>query len=342
MKELFKEYLFTKHVLVATTEPSAEESFNTIVALANKLGINITKGIKYASQDMIEYAANQLGEYIPAPFYRGFPDTVRQLTKDQLLFDQLFHYFQTYGCGNFDETGHSVFEQDFTRLAFNENVTHKDFEILTEAEAAVRLNELICGLLESSRPLSEGSYEIVREAIKEYEISPKDIPCKQTAVRLLYDTKNVARYGRFLNLSDVIKLVDYINYRIYGNENLKKLNFKNQDRKLITKVIDLCFSRNCNVKDCFEKRKIWCGLLHHIHYKAKNDKAMSFLRLIRSNENISAYSFAEKAIADGDIVGAAKILYEEKGSSVVIRNLNYLLSRCKSEEDVKGVLSWVK
>ena len=73
MKELFKEYLFTKHVLVATTEPSAKESFNTLVALANKLGINVTKGMKYASQDMIEYAAKQLGEYIPAPFYRGFP-----------------------------------------------------------------------------------------------------------------------------------------------------------------------------------------------------------------------------------------------------------------------------
>ena len=342
MKELFKEYLFTKHVLVATTEPSAKESFNTLVALANKLGINVTKGMKYASQDMIEYAANQLGEYIPTPFYRGFPETVKQLTPDELLFDQVFHYFKTYGCGDFDDIGHSVFEQDFTRLAFNENVTPKDFEILSEPEAVGRLNELICGLLESSRPLNESSYEIVFNALHDYPIYPEDIPCKQTAMRLLYDTKNVLRYSRYFHLADVIKLVDYINYKVYGNENLKKLNFKNQDRKLICKVIDECFSRNCNIKDCFEKRKIWCGLLHHIHYKAKTDDAKMFVTLIRSGENISAYSRFEKEMAEGYVVNAAKVLYEEKGSSVVIRNLNYLLSRCDTEEEVKGVLSWVK
>ena len=37
MKELFKNYLFTKHILVAETKPDAEESFNTIVTMKNKL-----------------------------------------------------------------------------------------------------------------------------------------------------------------------------------------------------------------------------------------------------------------------------------------------------------------
>ena len=342
MKDLFKEYLFTKHVLVATDLPSKEENFNSLVALSNKLGISITKGKEFACKEMIEYAADQLGEYIPAPFYSGFPETVRQLTPNQLLFDQLFHYFKTYGCDDFDEAGHSVFEQDFTRLAFNENVTQKDFEILTEDEAVIRLCELTIGLLESSRPLSESNYELVREVTRSYVIYPKDIPCKQTAARLLYDTKNVYRYAKYLNLSDVIKLVDYINYNVYGSENLKKLNFKNQDRKLISRVIDECFNHKCNIKDCFEKRKIWCGLLHHIHYKAKNADATMFVTLIRSGENISAYSRFEKEMAEGYVVNAAKVLYEEKGSSMVVRNLNYLLSRCETEEEVKGVLSWVK
>ena len=39
MKELFKKYLFNKHILVEENEPDAEESFNTIVALKNKFGI---------------------------------------------------------------------------------------------------------------------------------------------------------------------------------------------------------------------------------------------------------------------------------------------------------------
>ena len=292
---------------------------------------------------MIEYAANELGEYIPAPFYRGFPETVRSLTTNELLFDQLFHYFTTYGCGNFDEAGHSYFEKEFKRLTFNEYVEEKSFEILTEEEAVNYLIPAVLNLLESSRPLNDANYSIVLEALNEYTIPVKSISCKQTAVRLLYDTKNIFRYGRFISLADVIKLVDYINYVVYGNENLKKLNFKNKDRKFVSKTIDFCFdNKKFNINECFEKRKIWCGLLHHIHYEAKNDYAVSFVTMIRERKNISVYSRTEEEIANGNIVKAAEILSREKGSSVVIRNLNYLLSRCKTEEDVKGVLSWVK
>jgi len=343
MKELFKEYLFTKHILVATSEPTAEESFNTLVALKNQLGIEITKGKESASSDLIRFAANNLGEYIPEPFYRGFPETVKQLNKDQLLFDQVFHYFVTYGLGEFDEAGHSLFEKEFERLAFNEDVTQKEFEILSEADAIDRLQNYVINLLESSRPLSEDTYVIVSEVMRDYMIVPKAISCKQTAVRLLYDTKAVYRYGRYISLADVIKLVDYINYTVYSNENLKKLNLRNKDRKLITKVIDFCFdSKRYNYNECFEKRKIWCGLLHHIHYRPDNDAAVTFVTLIREGKNISAYSRFEEEMSDNNVGKAAEILYNEKGSSIVIRNLNYLLSRCKSEEDVKEVLSWVK
>lgn len=347
MKDLFKEYLFTKHVLVASElKPNKENSFNTLVALANKFAIKITKGMELASHEMIEFAAKQLGEYVPAPFYRGFPNSVRELTEDQLLFDQLFHYIETYGYGNFDEVGHSVFEKDFERLAFEEDVKQKEFEILTEEEATDRLHRAVLDLLESSRPLSENDYNIVLETMRSYMMFPKTIPCKQTAVRLLYDMKSALRFSRYLNLADVIKLVDYINYKVYDNENLKKLNLKNKDRKLITEVIDTCFANQQKVRrevqECFEKRKIWCGLLHHIHYQPKNDYASQFVAMIRSGENISVYSRFEEEMAADNVVEAARVLAQEKGSSVVIRNLNYLLSRCRNEDDVKGVLSWVK
>lgn len=344
MKDLFKEYLFTKHILVAEEEPVKELTFDVLFTLKNKLGINITSGKELVYQDMIKYAANQLGQYIPDPFYRGFPETVKQLTPETLLFDQLLHYFDTYGCDCFDETGHSYFEKEFERLAFNENVEQKDFEVVTEKTAESKLVEYVLDLLGSSRPLSLDDYDVVCNAVKDYSIRPKSVPCKQTAVRMLYDTGNVSQYGRFLFLSDVIKLVDYINYAIYGNENLKKLNFKNKDRKIVSKVIDYCFDNyRYDFAECCEKKKIWCGLLHHIHYKPKYQQAENFVKLIRERRNISVYSQVEAEIAKGNIVQAAEILALRKGSSsVVIRNLNYLLSRCKTEEEVKGVLSWVK
>ena len=343
MKDVFKKYLFTKHVLVADCGPNEEISFNTLIALKNKLGIKITKGMKLANFDMIEFAADQLGVYIPAPFYRNFPKSVKQLSSDQLLFDQAYHYFTTYGNNDFSEAGHSVFEETFERLAFNENTESKDFVILNEEEATKVLRESVLDLLKSSRPLSDNHYAVVYEALKDYDIVPDDIPCKQTVARLMYDTKNVYRFAKYLWLADVIKVVDYINYSVYGNDNLKKLNMKNKDRKLITNVINACFdNKRCIFSDCFEKRKIWCGLLHHIHYKPFHTDSLSFVKMIRSGANFSAYSRFEKAMKDGNVSNAAQILSEMKGTSVLLRNLNYILSRCKTEEEVREVLSWVK
>ena len=343
MKNIFKNYLFNKHILVADHIPETEESFNTIITLKNKLGINITKGKELASSDMIRFAADILGEYIPEPFYRGFPESVKSLTENQLLFDQLLHYCVTYGMGIFDDPGHSVYEEQFERLAFNEDVEQKNFEILNASDAIDYLRNSIENLLKSSRPLSVNDYQVVLEGIKELKVEINEISCKQTVCCLIYDTKDI-NFSKYLNIPDVIKLVDYINYRIYGNENLKKLNFKNQDRKLITKVLDRLFDdqEKCkHTRDCWEKRKIWCGLLHHIHYCPKNDDARIFVATIRTGKNISVYSAFEYLIKH-NVREAAEYLYHAKGSSVVIRNLNYLLSRCRTNEDVEGVLKWVK
>lgn len=350
MKDLFKEYLFNKHILVGEEVQTEENAFNALVAFKNKLGIKITKGDKYASVKLLEFAADRLGEYIPQPFYRSFPESVKELTKDQLLFDQLFHYYKTYWMGNFDEVGHSVFEENFERLAFNEYVTPKEFMILSEDDAERVLKYSVGELLSSTRPLSDSDYTVVLEIVKDYKVSMmSSIPCKQTVVKLLYDTLDVNCYAKHLQLSDIIKLVDYINYVNYNNENLKKLNLKNKDRKLITKTINWIFQNQYNqgknridIETCDEKKKIWCGLLHHIHYKPINRAAEDFLHHIRYSPNESCMSAAEKLIAAGKIAEAARHLYYHKGSSVVLRNLNYLLSRCKTEQEIMEVLSWVE
>lgn len=344
MKELFKKYLFNKHILIEENEPDAEESFNTIVALKNKFGIKISEGMELAEKSMIKLAAEMLGEYVPEPFYRGFPQSVRELTADQLLFDQLYHYFQTYCLGNFDEKGYSMFEKNFDRLAFNEDVDEKIFRVLTLEKAYNELAKIVENLCASSRPLNGADYDVVAEYIRGTGSIPEKIACKQTVMKLMYDLKAPAMFIKFVTLPDVIKLVDYINYSEYNNENIKKLALKNADRRFISKVIDLCMEHVTvnNINECYEKRKIWCGLLHHIHYQPKNSTGKRFCEGMRSGDNYSVYSRTEKEIANGNIVQAAKIMSVTKGSSVVVRNLNYLLSRCKTEEEVKGVLSWVK
>ena len=337
MNHIFKSYLFTKGILVNSV--ASENCFAARFTLANKFNISITKGAELAHEDMISFVAEMLGEHVPAAFYRGFPKSVRSLSKDALLFDQLLHYFNKDGAGDFSEAGHSLLEEEFARTAFKESAEIKKFVIITEDEAVTELEKYVGDMLKGTRPLNKTSYDVVMAFVEEYKYEVKDCACKDTAIKLLVDTGE-CKYARFLFLSDVIKLVDYINYERYDNTNIRKLNFRNSDRKLVTKVINEIFKSGYrNVKECFEKKAIWCGLLHHIHYQAKCDEAEKFVQLMRGKENHSVYSEFERAMTLKDIEKAVTCLREGKGSGALLRSLNYIVSRCESEEEIDFVIN---
>ena len=341
MKELYKNHLFNKRILVSDEQEPTEGAFEAVFAFARKLAIKIGKGKRLASVALIEYAASQLGKNVPQSFYKGFPKSVRLLTKEELLFDQLVHYVQTYGFDNFEDPGYSIFEEDFKRTAFREKVTPKDFDILTEQEAVKVLEEYVKNLLSSTRPLNDAQYEVVRSALADYGFVIDECPCKDTAIRLLYDTRNVD-FAKLLKLSDFIKLVEMVNFYGYENTNPKKLNLKNKDRVLLTKSLD-CMIGDGEVyyRDCFEKQGAWRGVLHHLHYKPKTEQAAKFVAEMRNAKNGSAYAAFEKMMGAGDIIGAVSHLVKAKGAAALMRNLNYVLSRCTSEEQVAFVMSKV-
>ena len=338
METIFKEYLFEKHILVREEGTEEEHPFESLFSLANLFNIRITEGENLVHSDMISFAAKQLGEHVPEPFYRGFPKSVRALSKDQLIFDQMIHYAVTYGLGNFSEAGHSLFEEQMERSAFNEKAEIKDFRIVTEKEAVELLGVMTDQLLAGTRPISEFQFDMIRDYIMTYDHKVQNVASKDTATLLLLDTRNL-RFAEFLSLSDVIRLVDALNYEYYESENPYQLNLKNQDRKFVTALIHKLFSLGrCNLRACYEKKKAWNGLLHHLHFKARNEEEQAFLDAMRGKGNESVYSDFERAMAEENITGAVDILKKEKGSGAVLRNLNYIISRCKTVEDFGYVM----
>ncbi len=338
MKKIYIDYLFEKHLMVSEGEES-KNPLETLFALANLFNIRIVKGDKLVRDYMIRIAADQLGENVPEPFYRGFPQSVRQLTSDQLLFDQMIHYITTYGLGNFSEAGHSLFEEQFERTAFKEGADIKEFTIVTKEEAEAILSESVNNLLAGTRPLSDEQYELVKTYIIDYGFNAEYIASKNTCVRLLMDT-HILAIADYMVLSDVIRLVDEINYREYANTNLKKLNLKNQTRKFITQVINRMFETGrVDIRNCFEKKKLWNGLLHHIHYKAVSEEAQKFVDAMRGKVNDSVYSEFERHMTAKNIRAAIDTLKSGKGSAAVIRKLNYMISRCGSLEDLQYICS---
>mgnify|MGYP003307170624 CR=1 FL=1 len=133
---MYKDYLFSKNVLVreGKEDVSLEENFAALYAIANKYNIRVRKGDRLATLEVLKYLESQIPGKVTLPFYRGFPESVKKLSPTELLFDQLFHYWQTYGQDNFEgDAGHSLFEENFTRTAFKEATTIKEFVIVDTA-----------------------------------------------------------------------------------------------------------------------------------------------------------------------------------------------------------------
>ena len=354
MKEKFKDYLFNHHVLVSENDPlvmhpESLDRYDVLITLATKFGIRIKKGVRLATLEMVRDAGRNLGINVPEPFYKGFPHTVRDMTRWQLLYDQLYHYTQTYGLGWFEDPGHSVLENDnFDAAAAFDTIVEercepKDFIILSEDDATKELFDILSGLCKSTRPLNIDQQRIILEAYNEYgqKVIGDGFASKTTAAMFICDTRNMA-FAKGLKLQDTIKVLEYIQYHEYENENLKKLNLKNKDRKLIIKLLDYFFDKPITVHDCqecFEKQKIWQGLLHHLHYKPKNKTGESFVKSIREDKNCSVMSEFEYEMSHGHVVEAAKCIIKYKGQGALTRNLNYILSRCKDSKEITEVLS---
>lgn len=341
MKSIFKNYLFYRHFFVNDTNICKEEAFEVMISMAKLFNIRLTEGRELATMEHIRFASEKLGENVPKPFYTGFPKSVLELSFDERLLDQLLHYYKTYGCGDFENPGYSAFEESFLRTALNDTKSCKEFEVISESDAVNKLKGYVEAAMKSSRPLSDSMYNLVLEYIKEYKFEISECPCKDTAIRLLLDTNDYT-YSDFISFSDILKIVEYINLNQYGNTNNCRLNFKNKDRKLIKAILDKKLEAGeCNIRECFEKQKRWCGLLHHIHYKPGNEQGKRFVQEMREGTNKSAYAKFEKEMADGNIQNALLCLRENKGSGAVLRNLDYLLSRCKDMEDLDYVLNHI-
>ena len=356
MKKIFLEYFFDHHYLVSPAEAPGGNIPELRFALARLFAIRITSGAELLRFEMIPMISELIGMDVPEPFYRGFPDSIRDLSVPELVIDQYLHYYRTYGQGDFSRAGHSVFEKNIERKCFREKTEVKDFTVITEAEAIAKLQEFAEGLLAGTRPLSEDQYGFLLAFLREYHYQPQNCASKSTAFQLLADTGDLY-FTAFLMLSDVTKMAEELNFRRkveklqsrsdrFDEEGkaekcrgLYKLDLPNRDRRLITAVIDrLIADGKINTRECFERKARWSGLLHHIHYKTKDPKGIEFLSAMRGRENRSLLSAFEKAMAESGPLAAADVLIRGGKPGLMMRNLDYLVSRCRSDDEVRALL----
>ena len=226
--------------------------------------------------------------------------------------------------------------------------TTKNVKILNEKDAEKELESLLQGLCDQTRPMSEYQFEVLIEAIREYDMFMFKFASANTAIKVLLETRDLRyaeKYSAPLELSHFPKIVEELNYKVYHNNDIKKLNLKNQDRKFLINVLKILITNSYNdfnlISDyqmavCVEKRAIWKGILYHLHYK---DDRLSF---IYSSKVFSGMSEFEWFMAGENTYGAASILKYRKGASAVLRNLDYIVSRTKEFSEVERVLGLLK
>ena len=338
MDNIYKSMLFNRNYLVndKSQYDGTYDPMDIVTSLAKYYGIIIhPKNYELASISMLLDAENFLGTYnVPMAFYRNFPMSVIKLTPDQLLHDQLTHYFNTYVCDNFDEQGYSIYENELVRIELKDNPVLKKFKILSVNDAKILLSQIGNDLLGSTRPLNDNNWNFIINLYKDNLLKVNRIASVNTTIRLLLSTRDVNKFARSLKMKDIIKLVEQLNYEGYNNKNIRKLNLKNKDRKFITSVIDAIIPtiNDNDIRECLERRDLWVGLLYHIHYKT-NYK--SFTDAISGNSTCHSHmSIIEKYINNGDIYDAIDYAVSKKGTGWLLRNMDYLLSRSTTDTQI--------
>ena len=324
---------------------------SSIIGLAKLFNIEVNGDIEHLDETSIHTAQRNIGYDVPEPFYRGFPESVRNLTSDQRLIDQAIHYLLTYGIGLFNSApSHSLFEEPITRKLFSESTTIRKMTVVSPEKANELILEWVNAILASKRPASAEEMALIISTIKttpDFKID--NVACKETLVQLTEATRDNT-FLKFFKLENVLDLTEWLAFNEYchdtyrwhpKNNNIYNLNLKNRDRKLITRALNTVFSRELTLDEkylCYEHKKAWAGLLHHIHYKPINDNAASFAKTMRGRENKSRMSTFEKLVAQGQVVKASAYIANKKGQGALIRHLDYLISRANSPKEIAGIV----
>lgn len=337
MNSNIREYFFRKGYFIEDSA-SKKNPLEVLIALGKKFNIRVVSGRELASVNMLKLAQQEIGYDVPASFYKFFPQSVKALFPVEQMLNQAIQYVNTYGLNDFKNPGHATFEETFEELAYDEEGEKKEFKILTLKEAKTMAIQYADDLLKGTRPLSTEQFNLILGVMSSYRYLPKIIASRNTAVELVVYRGDL-RYTKFFGIADIINYVEQVNYEYHDSANVKKLNLHNFFRRMIKAMLDEKLENvsEHDIRICCEKKKIWCGLLHHIHYKPKTEAAKLFVNTMRGKANGSYISEIEKLLK-ADFKKAVELATSSKGANYVLRHINYYIWFAKDSDDIKFLI----
>lgn len=303
--------LIMRHYLLEARD--SEQNDSTTKAYLNayllsNFGIVVDKP-QQITKSMLQDIASVYKLNVPVSFYNNPQDT-QYYSKTELLIEQLVSYFLVEtGTGIYSRP--EIFEKDLPEYKVGDEITLREFKIITEDEA----NEVLKGIADAycdyTRPFSlDEIAEFEFLFANGYYTEGKEIKCRDNIFYLL--EKDVT-FARFLDKKDMVKL----SVARYGD----KKTFKPEDVSTL-KLIEKCLPY---VRDCPMSKK-------QAKYFNKLTSVCEF-KAVKADNSRSPYKLANAELAKGNVLGAAEI-YARNGS-LLERNIKFLLSRANPVEAVK-------
>jgi hypothetical protein len=264
MKKELVEFLFNKGlVVVERLNENKRSAFAVVCSLAKTFNVSISGEIQYLSSKTESLFEEMIGKNIPLPFYVGFPNSVRELSRSAFFFDQAFSYFNAYLEG---ENGDPISQMNksLERSLFEEETEIKYFRAILEEEAKDILIETASDIGSSTRPISIEMRKVLIEIYKEYTFLPEVKSRKNLVDLMVMEQSLFEGLKPQLKLNDIVKYLESLSsYHLRYSENSIKrssfhLNLSNQDRKKTAILLDAILPRTSEreCKEALEKRKI--------------------------------------------------------------------------------------
>ena len=308
MKNELKSILRTRHFLVVEdTNPDGQFSAYLNAYLLANFGIVVDKPDQL-TKEMVNQIAEEFHLNVPKSFYSNPQDT-KYFSCEELFIEQLVSYF-AYGS---DLGRIEIFKKDLPEYVVGDELKLRTFYIVTFDEAVAALREIMNTYCAYSRPFSVDEMAEFLTLYNEGFDVEVDIKCKDNIFALLGTDES---FARFLDKKDIVKL----SIQKFGDGASFTKNTKAIKNDLAELARYIPYVKNCPMSKkqakYFNKIVSLCGIKHP-----------------KMTNVMSPDSRANKYLANGDVVGAAKV-YASNGA-MLERRIKMLLARANPQEAVE-------
>ena len=307
LKEILakRRYLVEETVELDSMQATQNAAYYNAFLLSN-FGIVVDQPLKL-TEGMLKIIKDIYRLEVPASYFKH-PQDMQYYTQDELFIEQFLSYVFAYGANN---SHVEVFAKELPQYEIGTKIKLREFQILSEVDAACKLSEIAAAYAAYKRPWSADEAEEFKYLLDKGFYNMQDIECADNALLMLTATEG-SFFAQFLYKKDLVKY----SRSIMGEQ--KTFELPASTKRLITMSLPF-------VKDCPMSKK------QAKYFNTLVKKCQ--VQVDKANNNKSPYKAATAMIKNGDVLAAAEVY--AKSGSLLERNLKFLLSRANPVEAVK-------